>query len=107
MVRGRSRDEFRLVMFCGSRNGGLPMNRLRFGTALFSFEGMNLDRSSRKRLRTIEAVPSSIACTRRDSHTHAISRASDAAIGREILENCIEKNFHVSRHMKAASCIIT
>ena len=28
--------------------------------------------------------------------------ASDEAIRRKILENCIEKNFHVLRHMRAA-----
>ena len=28
---------------------------------------------------------------------------NNAAIGREILENCIEKNFHVSKHEAARS----
>jgi hypothetical protein len=66
--------------------------------ALFSFEGMNLDRSSRLRLSTIVAVPSPFASATTRFASSAISRPSDAAIGREILENCIEKNFHVSTY---------
>ncbi len=65
----------------GSRNGGLPT-----GTALFSFEGTNL-------------IPSSTLAF--DSSVKPLPQsrmARNEASRREIFENCIEKNFHVSQH---------
>jgi hypothetical protein len=89
------------------------------GTALFSFEGTTLapsstpKRSTRRRSQVPHKPPTFALAWRFQGNRHRAQRparreppkrttvreaASNEVGGGEILENCIEKNFHVSRH---------